>query len=373
MKYSKRAKGFTRIVCFLLAIFIGNMTITVAAKGNTVQEENQNQILISSTAGQHGVYEYDEETDSVRFIPPEEYMVGETSPEEYMTGETSPDDNVDQEQEMDEELFDILSSVAASTENGVYVPVLYPAGVEASTCLIGARFQSGGREHVSVGTGWLIDNTHVVTAGHCLYDPAYKNNGKEGYALHVAVYVGASDGTAKQYRLGHWKLVGGDYVKHSESEQEYNAYGIFDDWGVIKLDSPVTVNVSKLKLRVVNGYNAMKNKTYTTVGYPCDHEENKDIWEEWNKYRMFRMKGTFYQNLANPDSVSNAEPNYIGLVSSNDFKFQRGQSGSPMYITENGVTYGDGIVVANYYLNNSPVPCVLYINQWLYDHLTDLA
>lgn len=79
--------------------------------------------------------------------------------------------------------------------------------------------------------------------------------------------------------------------------------------------------------------------------------------------------GIFYQQLSNPYSVSSAEPNFIGLVVSHNFSFQDGQSGAAVYTTRNGITYGEGIVTGTYF----DKPSVLFINQWLYNHLTNLT
>lgn len=76
-----------------------------------------------------------------------------------------------------------------------------------------------------------------MTAAHMLYLRDW------GKAQHVAVYICPSGGkdTAKQYRLGHYYNMGGDYQKNPsssgdkyddstpEDDLKYHQIGMFDD------------------------------------------------------------------------------------------------------------------------------------------------
>ena len=61
----------------------------------------------------------------------------------------------------------------------------------SSTCLVVARYNDGEKEF---GTGFLVSDYHVLTAGHLAYSPEHG-----GYAHHFAVYAGSNNGTYKLY------------------------------------------------------------------------------------------------------------------------------------------------------------------------------
>lgn len=65
--------------------------------------------------------------------------------------------------------------------------------------MIGSRFihSASGATKVDTGTGWLLNDSFVMTAGHMLYDSNY------GYTDHCGIFIGSSDGKYKHYRLGY--------------------------------------------------------------------------------------------------------------------------------------------------------------------------
>ena len=138
---------------------------------------------------------------------------------------------------------------------------------------------------VHSGTGWLINNTYLVTAGHMVYDWEHINNGNDGWAKHVAIYVGASNGNFIHYSLSDGYDAGGDYISCS-SESEYHKFARFDDWAVIKLKKPdpTSVSIPKLTIKETNDYTEMLNKTYITQGCPGDLNDGK-VWDDYTMYK----------------------------------------------------------------------------------------
>lgn len=323
------------------AICIGIMRIPSKA---VQKSEEGRQVVFSQTAGMNGYYQFDEESGKDVYVPNDMPVI---------------QDGLDLK---DDDLIKSFIEMTSSNSLNTYQEILAPSGVQLSTCLLGARFDSGD-EDVKKGTGWLLNNTYVVTAGHVIYDEKYKNNGKDGYAQHVAVYVGASNGNKRQYRLGHPYWIGGDF-KNNPSNPAYTNKGRFDDWGVIKLDSPVTVSVSKLKLHTVNSASEMKNQTYTVTGYPEDLQPPVDSWTKWN---MFKTSGTIFGDVP---MASTASPNVIGLVGASGMRLYHGMSGGPLSTTRSGIsgTLVEGIAVGEC----DGISCYILMNTWLTNKLQSL-
>lgn len=255
------------------------------------------EITISTTAGTKGYYQYDESTDDFVYVPA-------ANPEDLDTAPVP--DTINEESS--------ATSPYTVTPPDSRVKITNVTGRYASTCLIGARFGPSDYDVFS-GTGWLINDSYVATAGHMLYDEAYQNNGNGGYALHVAVYVGATGGTCKEYRLGHVENVGAGYVDNPIGSGFYTLAGKYDDWGVIKLDSPVTANVGHLGRCPVSSVSDMTGSIYYSQGYPEDLNSGISRWDD------------FYMYSTTGDIVSgDGETCVVTNLDTYD-----GQSGSPIY------------------------------------------
>lgn len=317
MKKVKLIKKF--IICLLCIVLTSILTSSVFA---TEQQHNREEITISTTAGQNGFFEHDPITDSTVFVPGDEYDDEISLP--VAASELEQDDD-----------SSIVPFGIIGTDNRTAVNS--PSGRYESTCLIGARFGND----VYKGTGWLINNQYVATVAHMLYRSDY------GYADHVAVYVGASGGSFKQYRLGRSYTIGGDYILNNESP--------LDDWGVIKLDSAITVSVNKLGRYGVNGYNDMKDRTYYTQGYPGDLNKNNNPWDKWV---MYTTSG----------SITSDRTRFLPSVWC-DLDITPGQSGSPVYSYRSGYGYAaEGIVTSSGVYSNG----IILINNWLMNYFNSL-
>lgn len=153
-------------------------------------------------------------------------------------------------------------------------------------------------------TGWIVGPRLVVTAGHCVYEPA--SDGGRGWATQVYVYPGKSGsnapyGSRKKYRLFSvtgWKDSGNSNY----------------DYGAIQTDGEEFTNWF--------GYRSASSypSTYTIAGYPADKAG----------YNQWKMSGAI-------SSVATRRLYYY-------IDTAGGQSGSPIYYTYNSkCCYGVGI------------------------------
>ncbi len=295
--------------------------------------ELTNQLTVSATAGMHGYYSYNIETGKETFVPPPDEVSHQIIPATGDFLEDSP-----------------TPRVIIGPDNRKIVKE--PSGIMSTICLIGSRMgpaTSDINENVAVGTAWLINKDHLLTAGHMLYNNDYTNPDGAHYAQHTAVYVGSSGGNYSHYRKATTYEVGGDFAEHHKDPfSGYLAH--YDDWGVITLSSSVNLS-SYMGIYPVNSASEMSGRNYYTAGYPEDLNEHKHAI--WNKCDMYYTNGKIIAD----------KRRFLDLVTT-DIDIAGGQSGSPVYSSRgsNGIC-AEAIIVGDdsSYQENY----LILINDWL--------
>ncbi len=328
------------IAVLLCALFVVGLTqIPVCASDDT----NKTIMHISRNAGAKGVHFYDASTGNEKYYPPELYCDGSAEPIP-----ASPELQVEKTETAP---YNIIGSDSRT-------PVRNPSGIYESTCLIGSRFihSASGVSRVATGTGWLLNDSFVMTAGHMLYDSNY------GFTDHCGIFIGSSDGKYKHYRLGHKYHVGEDYVSNCYTEDRYYYVGMYDDWGVIELVTPVSSSISKLGLYEVNSASDMEGRSYRTQGYPEDLNlaAGKTGWNLWTMYQT-----TGY--------IQRDRSRFLDLVET-DIDVYKGQSGSPVYSYRMGYGYCvEGMIVATSTENEGePRNFIILMNNFLAGFINNL-
>lgn len=212
-----------------------------------------------------------------------------------------------------------------------------PSGRYSNTVLLIVKFE--GQAEIAV-SGWMIGPKTVATAGHCVY-----KYGK-GWAESITVYPGASGGN---YPFGSASAInmwaGGDYMANDGNY----AVGVYDDWGVIELDSNLGNQTGWLGLVAAENYSSVAGATFQTNGYPADLENaNVSTGNEW----MYTCYGSF----------TGSKPRFLPTMYIN-IDFAGGQSGSPIYRNFSDTGYSaQAIGVAG---DNQTI--AVLINNWLFD------
>ena len=296
-----------------------------------------NKWFLVPEAGKHGVWGFDTQTKEERYVSVSDYAGFSGS-----SGTSEPPEAP--------EVDDPQKTPEPQAENKLTIVSGRPTGAQASTCLLGARFG----EYVIPGTGWLINKRYVMTAGHMLYRADY------GYADHIAVYVSPSGGqtTCKQVRMGYQYHVADEYKQGALNVDytdpgNYQNFGRFDDWGVIRLAEDLTVDVTILGRYAVPNAVAMKG-TYFTQGYPREYGLNAQ--REWHDVYMYSESGVIEHDVTMSQRA-------LGLVFTS-MEVYAGQSGSPIYNYKSGwgnaiqgTIIGSGEITGQGYV-------ILY-NSWL--------
>ena len=320
-------KSAATAICVALVLSLVQMPASAS------EEPELYTIEVSALAGSNGAYHYNLITGEETYSPPDQCGYGSAPSVSASIG-------LQEEQP--------APHIIVGSDNRQMVTSLLER--EESTCLIAARFG----DYVERGTGWLLDNNYMMTAGHL----AFHKYGR-GYADHIALYIGATGGTYKQYRLATEYDVGVDYMNNTGPL--YYGFGMYDDWAIVKLASPVNRTVGMLGRHTVNSASDMTG-VYYTQGYPMDRNiaMGKTL-EEWNKWYMFRTSGTIKADRARMlPVVSTAIDVYAG------------QSGSPLYSYRPGKGYcAEGIIVSSGEADagDGDRNFIILLNTWLQDRI----
>lgn len=345
-------KKFRKLVCILLAVMLFIMIPISTSAAET--DDDMHPVQISVTAGSHGVYVHDMETNTETFISVEEY-------ESLDVPDTVPAGG---DALMEDEEVDTHAIIGSDDRTKVTSPSTN--GKCNSTCLLGSRFYpaSNSNSFVAVGTGWLAGNNCVVTAGHVIYNTI----DGPGYAHHVAVYLAASNGTKLQYRECKNLHTGSDFRDNCGSDEAMKNKGCFDDWGIIQVDEPFTVT-QHLGRKAVNNASYMTGRSYSTQGYPQDRNEaNGKPFSSWAYWDMYYQDGTV------GGGISMASTRFLQLATSS-FDSSNGQSGSPIYEYISGSGYcAEAILIGDQLeYGGSTETVIILITSYLHNYISNIT
>lgn len=353
------------LICFITFIFPNAFQVGVLAASGSANEDFNQPVEIIETAGMNGYYEYNLYTKEETFVPASEYMPVPMSIESKTESEKPCDTAIlntfyteyfeDDEESLIEgssnaniQPFGVIGNDDRKEIGSVVDPYTH-------VCLVVARYANDKKAY---GTGFLIDDRYVLTAGHLVYCKEWG-----GYADHFAVYAGSHNGKYKAYSLAHKFKVGGQFV----SEYDDRSKSRFDDWGIVICDTSLG-SVGKFGIRVTNSAADMKGYEYTTAGYPARLNEEEFNYPEDNtanliQYKMYRATGKILNDEPSPVT------RYLPVVGM-DIDIEGGQSGSPIYryISGSGncaqaIVIGEAMDSFGSPLYNSAI----LINDWLYN------
>jgi V8-like Glu-specific endopeptidase len=114
---------------------------------------------------------------------------------------------------------------------------------------------------IRIATGFLVSETEIGTAGHCVYDQEYER------LVGVEVYLGYSDKGYDEIRYGDLVTVPSAYV---DGQTE-------DDLAVIRLDEPFQETVTPINW--INTPDQMELLEIKVPGFPSDLSVGKIMYE----------------------------------------------------------------------------------------------
>lgn len=193
-----------------------------------------------------------------------------------------------------------------------------------TSCLLVITYPSG----IAYGSGNLISNNTIITAGHCVYDKGYG-----GWASKIEVYAGRNGSYSPFGKVSSKTL----YTLKKWIDSSSSEY----DLGYIKLDEKLGLTTGWL------GLTTSLNSDINLTGFPMPSNRG---------FKMYTQKGKIQKNTANNIYY--------------DLDTEGGQSGSSVYNTSNQVigvhAYGASTVNFGTRLNtqnfetSKKYPIVLY-------------
>jgi len=201
------------------------------------------------------------------------------------------------------------------------------------------------------GTGALIDPTHVLTAGHVLYDPSLG-----GWATSVYVFAGMT--SQDQYVAA--ATASGERVFTNFINDVNTQWSVWHtvnhnpgdgDIGLVTLNAPIGEQVGAYYF----GYqdlNSFAGQTLNTIGYPAGGDQDPTSWD--NGWNQWAQSGTIDGSTNFFPGIGVTAPFAAFYYSENSAAgtyTEGGQSGSPVFaVTSSGqhiiygvVESGDGV------------------------------
>lgn len=197
----------------------------------------------------------------------------------------------------------------------------------SAICKLLITYEKNGLWYKEVGTGFLISENQVLTAGHCLY-----NRKLQTIARSIEVTPGANKGQAPYGTFTvttDQLVVNPDYLQSGRSE---------DDFGFIQLDSPVGRKTKYFSFADTS--NLSENEIFTLCGYP--YESTASGYPSENEMVQKYGTGSLAHALNTPDNVLQ-----------HDIDSAPGQSGSPIFNSKYEVAAIHTIAYNNYDLNGA--------------------
>lgn len=134
----------------------------------------------------------------------------------------------------------------------------------SAICKLLIEFEKDGARKYDIGTGFLISENQVLTAGHCLYNSDYGDA--------VSVQVTPAAGADKQ-KFGTFTVTGENLIVNPEYRQNTSTD---NDYGLIVLNSNVGAQTKYFQLGTVNPNAIDFSQTLELSGYPYNSGDNID-------------------------------------------------------------------------------------------------
>ncbi|KAM3473944.1 hypothetical protein MY8738_008114 [Beauveria namnaoensis] len=193
-------------------------------------------------------------------------------------------------------------------------------GKYRSVVKIQSLWRCNGTETWAMGTGWLIRNDVVVTAGHNVYSDTYG-----GQALRVKCWIGyRGRDLANDPRVQHRNAIN---IVTTEAWRSHSADRKRHDVAMIQLDAPFTGNLRLFKY--ISTPSLPRLGSIVVVGYPGDKspERNEEDIGGW----MYEGRCPARYNLAESSHMIEHKVDTY-----------RGQSGAPILLSDDKGTVAIG-------------------------------
>jgi len=124
--------------------------------------------------------------------------------------------------------------------------------------------------HSTEGSGVMIDESHVLTAGHLIYFQDEYGWPYDGWASEVKVIPGYNSG---------YEPFGHSWATHLQSPTEWTELHMREhDWGLITLDSNTGYTTGWLEIQTAHYTDPMYIEMLHTAGYPSDLDNGENMY-----------------------------------------------------------------------------------------------